>query len=161
MKKKEIKIEYIECSSSSQLEASDLDLLKRAKLAVKGSYSPYSKFAVGAAVKLANGKIVIGSNQENGAFPSGLCAERVALFAAGAQYPGVTIEAIAITVKTANNNHKFPVVPCGACRQVMLESENIGGKNMKIIMHGEGDSCYVVENVKSILPFAFNGDFLK
>ena len=161
MNKKEIKIEYLEFDSSSQLDIKDKELVDLAKEAVENSYSPYSNFAVGAAVRLANGKIVKGSNQENSAYPSGLCAERVALFSAGSLYPGVAIEAIAITAKTKDSIHLEPISPCGACRQVMLEYETIGKNSMKVIMHGEGDSCYVTESVKDMLPFSFIGEFLK
>ena len=161
MKKREIKIEFAEYDNSSELDDLDIELVESAKEAVKSSYSPYSKFAVGAAVRLANGIIVKGSNQENGAYPSGLCAERVALFAAGSQYPNVAVEAIAITVKTDSSYHKGPLSPCGACCQVMLESETRSKRDMKIIMHGENNSCYVTSNVRSVLPFAFDSDFLK
>ena len=161
MKKREIKIEFSEYDKSSELDKLDAELVEFAKEAVKSSYSPYSKFAVGAAVRLANGVVIKGSNQENGAYPSGLCAERVALFAAGSQYPDVAIEAIAITVNTKSNYHKGPLSPCGACCQVMLESETRSKSDMKIIMHGENDTCYVADNVRSVLPFAFDSDFLK
>ncbi|RLD46938.1 MAG: cytidine deaminase [Bacteroidetes bacterium] len=161
MKKKEIKIEYFEYDNISELDLRDVTLINSAKEAIRSSYSPYSNFSVGAAVRLANGEIIIGSNQENGAYPSGLCAERVALFAAGSQFPGVAIEAIAIAANAKNGLRKEPVVPCGACRQVMLEYEKIGKRNMKVIMYGENDSCYITKDVKSILPFAFDGGFLK
>lgn len=161
MKKKEIKIEYFEYDNISELDLRDVTLINSAKEAIRSSYSPYSNFSVGAAVRLANGEIIIGSNQENGAYPSGLCAERVALFAAGSQFPGVAIEAIAIAANSKNSLRKEPVVPCGACRQVMLEYEKIGKRNMKVIMYGENDSCYITKDVKSILPFAFDGGFLK
>jgi len=161
MKNREIVIKFLEYERSADLDPKDAELVEFAKEAVKTSYSPYSKFAVGAAVRLVNGEIVKGSNQENGAYPSGLCAERVALFAAGSQYPGVAVDAIAITVNTENHYHKGPLAPCGACRQVMLETETISKREMKIIMHGENDSCFVTQNVRSVLPFAFDGDFLK
>jgi cytidine deaminase len=139
----------------------DNDLILEAKEAVKSSYSPYSHFAVGAAVRLSNGVVIRGSNQENGAYPSGLCAERVALFAAGAQYPGISVDAIAITVKSENNDHLSPIVPCGSCRQVMLEYENLHKKSIKVIMHGESEMVYTVDRASSLLPLEFNANHLK
>ncbi len=161
MEERKISFQYRVYDKSSEMNSEDNNLIMEAKEAVKSSYSPYSHFAVGAAVRLANGKLIRGSNQENGAYPSGLCAERVALFAAGAQYPGIAIESIAITVKTENNIHQLPVVPCGACRQVMLEYENIHKNNIKVIMHGEGDMVYAIDNVRSLLPLEFKADHLK
>ena len=161
MKEKEIIIKYQSFEKSDELQNSDKLLLDNAKEAMKSSYSPYSNFEVGAAVRLANGEIVKGSNQENSAYPSGLCAERVAIFSAGVQFPGVEIESIAITANSGDNSLNGPVTPCGACCQVMLEAENNSHNSIKIIMHGEDDSCYVTNTVRSVLPFSFNGDFLK
>ncbi len=161
MEEKEIIIKYQSFKKSSDLQTPDKGLLDSAKLAVKSSYAPYSHFEVGAAVRLANGEIVKGSNQENSAYPSGLCAERVAIFAAGVQYPGVEIESIAITAVSRDNELNGPVTPCGACCQVMLEAENNSSKPIKIIMHGQDDSCYVTNTVRSVLPFSFDGVFLK
>ena len=161
MEKKEIKISYSIYQHSNELDTADFAMIQNALEAVKSSYSPYSKFAVGAAVRLANGKIVKGSNQENGAYPSGLCAERIALFAAGSQYPGVAVESISITAKTENRTHLQPVVPCGACRQVMIEYENKQNSPMRVVLHGENDSCFVLDNATSLLPLSFKADFLK
>src|SRR5688572_4845319 len=122
---KEIKTESVlqSLASDAELTANDRALLLEANKAVSTSYAPYSKFHVGCAIKLANGQIVNGSNQENIAFPSGLCAERVAIFYAGATYPGVAIESMAITVKADDYTVDKPVMSCGACLQSMSEYE--------------------------------------
>ena len=159
MDKKEIKLEYKLYQNDSEMSTADSDLLKEAKEALKSSYSPYSHFPVGAAVRLANGKIVRGSNQENSAYPSGMCAERVALFAAGSLYPSVAIESIAIA---ASSPHiEAPISPCGACRQVMLEYEDLYKTNMRIIMHGEDNGIMELSRVADLLPFGFTNHKLK
>ncbi len=161
MEKKEIIISYSVYQQSDELDVVEADMVKSAIEATESSYSPYSKFAVGAAVRLANGKIIKGSNQENGAYPSGLCAERIAIFAAASQYPGVAIDSISITAKSEGKSQDEPVVPCGACRQVMIEYENLQNSPMQIILHGESDKCFVINNAASLLPLSFSGDFLK
>lgn len=130
-------------------------LVAAAKEATKGSYSPYSHFSVGAAVLLDNGVVVKGANQENGAYPSGLCAERTALFAAGANYPENKVLAIAIAAYTEGDFLKDPITPCGSCAQVMAETESRAGQPMKIILYGSRCS-YRLSGVSSILPFAFS-----
>lgn len=129
-------------------------LVEAAKEASCRAYAPYSKFQVGAAVLLANGKIVTGNNQENGAYPSGLCAERTALFAAGANYPDVAVAAIAIAAQTEGEFLKKPITPCGACRQVMQESEARAGSEMQIILYGT-DKTLKINGVRTLLPFSF------
>jgi cytidine deaminase len=119
------------------------------------AYAPYSGFSVGAAVLLSSGKIITGNNQENAAYPSGLCAERVALFAASALYPDVKIDTIVVTIKTA---HKItePVSPCGACRQVIAEYENRQNQKIKIIFSGETGKSITVDGIENLLPIIFN-----
>lgn len=129
-------------------------LVDAAKEASCKAYAPYSKFQVGAAVLLANGEIVTGNNQENGAYPSGLCAERTALFAAGANYPDVAVAAIAIAAQTEGEFLKKPITPCGACRQVMQESEARAGREMQIILYGT-DKTLKISGVRTLLPFSF------
>lgn len=133
----------------------ELMLVRAAKEAVNGSYSPYSHFAVGAAVLLDNGVVVKGANQENGAYPSGLCAERTALFAAGANYPNQKVVAIAIAAFSNGSFLNEPITPCGSCAQVMAESEARAGQPLKIILYGAVCS-YRICGVSSILPFAFS-----
>lgn len=152
---KEFGFKYTEYSSKEELNSDDLKLVELALEAQKSSYSPYSKFSVGAAIIMNNGEVIQGSNQENGAYPSGLCAERVALFYAGAKYPTVPIKAIAISASFENQLTAEPVPPCGACRQVMIESRNIGKTPMKVILVG-GNRIYVVEDVAFLLPFNFS-----
>lgn len=152
---KESGFKYTEYSKKEDLSAEDLKVVNNAIDAQKSSYSPYSKFKVGAAVLLANGEIIQGSNQENGAYPSGLCAERVALFYAGAKFPNVPIKTIAISASFDNHLTSEPISPCGACRQVMIESRNIGNEPMRVILTGK-DRIYVIEDVTFLLPFSFS-----
>ena len=152
---KESGFKYTEYSSITELSDEDKELVNSAIEAQKSSYSPYSHFKVGAAVLLENGEIIQGSNQENGAYPSGICAERIALFYAGAKYPNVPIKSIAITASFNNQLTGEPVPPCGACRQVMIESRNMGNKPMRVILAGN-DKVYVIEDVSLLLPFNFS-----
>lgn len=147
--------------SLAELNAEDRHLMQQAIAAVGTAYAPYSNFNVGAAVLLDNGITINGSNQENAAYPSGLCAERVALFYAGAQYPDVKIKTIAVTAFVATSKLPIPVSPCGDCRQVMSEYEHRYQKNIRLIMIGDGGKIIVLESVKLLLPFMFNGDSLK
>ncbi len=159
MDKKEIILQYKQYQDVSEMKTEDAELLKQAKEALKSSYSPYSNFPVGAAVKLVNGEIVKGSNQENAAYPSGLCAERVALFSASSQFPGVAVESIAIAISSPHS--EAAISPCGACRQVMLESEDLYNQNMRVIMHGEDKGIMEVARVADLLPFGFTNQKLK
>lgn len=144
-----------------ELSEEDRALVTEARQASLNSYAPYSHFHVGAALRLADGTIVRGSNQENAAYPSGLCAERTALFATGANYPTTPVEAIAIAA--CNNEGVFtaqPTPPCGACRQVMLETEKRFGQPMRILLYGEKTTCVIAGGVAEILPLVFDGSFL-
>lgn len=147
-------INYTEFHDTNPLQDWEKDLIEQAKAALAGSYSPYSHFRVGAAVLLDNGAIITGSNQENGAYPSGLCAERVALFYAGAQYPNVPIKALAVVASNERGITLNPVSPCGACRQVMLEYQMISNKPFTIYMVGAG-KIIKIDDVKQLLPFSF------
>jgi cytidine deaminase len=161
MEKKTYHLSIMEYSSIEELKNEDRSLLQQAHQAVESSYAPYSKFHVGAAVLLENGTVVLGSNQENAAYPSGLCAERVALFAASAQYPNIAVTAIAITVHSEKNKIEEPLPPCGACRQVMSEYEYKGGHDMKVILQGETGNIQIIDRADSLLPLTFNPDHLK
>ena len=131
-----------------------------AKEQTQNSYCPYSGFHVGAAVKLANGDIIRGSNQENAAYPSGLCAERTALFAAGAQQPEQPVAMLAIACFTEGHFTAEPGSPCGACRQVMLETEHRYGKRMEVLLYGE-KATYVFNSAADLLPLIFVSENLK
>lgn len=131
-------------------------LVDAALEATRRSYAPYSHFYVGAAVLLDNGVIVTGNNQENVAFPSGLCAERTALFYANAQYPEVPVKALAIVARDSSGKvTPTPISPCGACRQVMLETENRFGKPMQVLL-ASAEEVIVVERASALLPLAFS-----
>ncbi|MBQ2874278.1 MAG: cytidine deaminase [Bacteroidales bacterium] len=155
MTSKEIKIAYIEYESIDQLEAQDRKLAEAAIEATEGSYAPYSGFNVGAAVRLDNGEIIKGSNQENAAYPSGICAERTAMFYAAATYPENAIEAIAVTASQNGILCGNPATPCGACRQVMAQYQTKGGKPMAIILVG-GNKIWKFDRVDDILPLIFD-----
>ena len=135
-------------------------LIEVAKEQTKHSYCPYSQFHVGAAVKLANGEVIRGCNQENAAYPSGLCAERTALFAAGAQYPDQPVNQLAIACYTDGHFTKEPGSPCGACRQVMVETEHRYGGKMEVLLYGD-DPTYVFESAADLLPLIFVSENLK
>jgi cytidine deaminase len=150
-----------EFSSLKDLKESDQELLEQATLASEMAYCPYSGFQVGAAVRLTNGKVISGNNQENAAYPSGLCAERVALFFAQAQFPAVPVESIAIFAKSEEFKLENPVTPCGACRQVMAEYENRHDRKMRVIM-GNGDGkVQIVDGIENLLPLMFMLEKLK
>ena len=143
-------------------ECSDIEkkLIAAAKHATEKSYAPYSNFKVGAALLLKNGEIITGNNQENAAYPSGLCAERVAVFYANSVYPDQKIEAIAIAAWANNTFTKDAITPCGGCRQVLLEAENRFSAPMKILMYSE-EGIYVVNTIKTLLPLSFGDEQLK
>ncbi|HQV01634.1 MAG: cytidine deaminase [Bacteroidia bacterium] len=143
------------------LPALEKNLMLAAMQAAQSAYAPYSSFFVGAAAQLENGTIVLGSNQENAAYPSSLCAERVALFSVGAQHPDIPVVAIAVTAFMGNLDNQHPVSPCGACRQVMSEFEHRYGKPVKMIMMASPNQIIVLESVKQLLPFTFNSDSMK
>lgn len=152
---KELKIETsMFFCQPEELGEDEQRLIELAKKATYNSYTPYSHFNVGAAVRLGNGMEIIGANQENAAFPVTLCAERTAIFAAQAQHPDQPIVALAIA---ARNNHGFvdePASPCGSCRQVILEVEQRYKCDMKILLYGTR-GVYVINSIKDILPLYF------
>jgi cytidine deaminase len=161
MKKLKVEINYTEYESAAELAADDRSLVNTAREAALHAYAPYSGFHVGAAVLLENGIVVTGNNQENAAYPSGLCAERVALFTASAQYPDQRILALAITAQSAEFLMNTPVSPCGACRQVMAEYEMHQKHDFKILLSGQEGKVILLNNVTSVLPFIFDGSVLK
>ncbi len=155
MKTVKLEINYEEYSSLEEMDARDRDLVREAIEAQKNSYAPYSKFNVGAAVLLEDGTVVKGCNQENVAYPSGLCAERTAMFAANANHPGKAMVALAVAGGFNYQITFSPVSPCGACRQVMAEYQKLGGRPMNIILYGTG-RIRKFEKVDDILPFIFD-----
>ena len=143
-----------------ELSADDQHLIQTAIAATENSYSPYSRFQVGAALRLANGKEVMGANQENAAFPSGLCAERSAIFAAQSNYPDQPVTALAIAARNEYGLMHDPIVPCGACRQVILEIEDRYKQPIRIFLYGTG-GVYVINTVKELLPLQFVSESMK
>jgi len=148
-------------TSVEELDNETQMLIEKAKLASTMAYAPYSHFKVGAAVLLEDGTIITGNNQENAAYPSGLCAERVAVFATYAQHPNAVIKAIAITAQSDDFQVDTPVTPCGACRQVLAEYETKSGKDIQLIFTGKNAGVLIVNSVKMLLPFVFDGSNLK
>jgi cytidine deaminase len=144
----------------SELDEADLQLVEEARKATEHAYAPYSAFRVGAALLLENGIVITGNNQENAAYPSGLCAERVAVFYAGARYPDVPIVALALTARKKEGFTEEPAYPCGACRQVLMEAESRSGKPIRIIMAGK-EKVDVVASVSELLPKNFDKRFLE
>lgn len=143
-----------------ELSPQDQELVQAAIKATHNAYANYSRFYVGAALRLENGKIVIGANQENAAFPSGLCAERTAVFAAQANYPDSPIETLAIVARNEKGVLPNPITPCGACRQVILEIEDRYKKPIKILLYGT-QKIYCVRSVKDLLPLSFVDDNMR
>ena len=143
-----------------ELSADDQHLIQTAIAATENSYSPYSRFQVGAALRLANGKEVMGANQENAACPSGLCAERSAIFAAQSNYPDQPVTALAIAARNEHGLMHDPIVPCGACRQVILEIEDRYKQPIRILLYGTG-GVYVINTVKELLPLQFVSESMK
>ena len=155
MKTTEIRILVYEFRAIDELPVNDRMLLREARKITSLAYAPYSGFHVGAAVLLANGKIITGNNQENSAYPSGLCAERVALFYANANYPDSEVKAIAISAAKSGVLVQEPVKPCGSCRQALAEAEVRFGTPVRIILDGQ-DSIMVLDSVESLLPLSFS-----
>jgi len=161
MKVRKITIAIEEFEQGEQLIQQEEQLIREAENAIEGSYAPYSEFHVGAAIFLNNGEYIKGSNQENAAYPSGLCAERVALFHAKSKYPDSVVEAIAISARAGHFNIDDPIMPCGACRQVMAEVENRQNKKIRIIMRGQSGKTQVIDGIENLLPLMFKEEKLK
>lgn len=159
MRTKELRIFVYEYSSVWDLPEADQQLVLAAREAAQGAFAPYSGFFVGAALRLSDGKIIIGNNQENAAFPTGLCAERVALFYAHASNPDKAVKALAVTAANKNGLIEGPVSPCGSCRQALIESEVRYGEPIRIILDGK-KKIQVFEDVGTLLPFAFKPESL-
>jgi cytidine deaminase len=159
MEYKVLEIKYAEYKSLEELSQEDAYLVAKAREVSINAWAPYSKFLVGAAVELANGKIVTGNNQENSAYPSGLCAERVALFSANANFPNSAVTSIAISASNSKGLVHEPIKPCGGCRQALLEAETRFEKPIRIILDGK-NSILILEGMNNLLPLNFNGSAL-
>ena len=145
----------IQVCQPDELSPEDQHLLQLAIDATQHSYAPYSGFHVGAAVRLENGIELTGCNQENAAFPSGLCAERTVLFYAGSQYPDVPVTTLAIAARGTNGElQDEPVSPCGSCRQVIIETETRGKRPIRILLYGKKET-FVIDGIKMLMPLSF------
>lgn len=160
MKQKQIVISIKEYENFDELDKLDRNLVDIASQAAKSAYAPYSGFSVGAALLLANGEIIQGSNQENAAYPSGMCAERVALYWAGANFPNVAIQSLAIVAMKDGKMVDRVAAPCGACRQVISESQFRSGNNFSIILAGNNNILKLADG-NDLLPLAFGPGDLK
>lgn len=160
MKKYTLQTEFSVYASPEEMTAPERELLFLAKNALEHSYSPYSHFKVGAAVLLENGKMLGGSNYENASYPLCICAEQTVLTTAANQYPGVPVLAIAVTVRNPAKVIDKPGPPCGACRQVICETEMKNRQYMRVILQGETGPVYIFEKGKDLLPLAFDGSYL-
>ena len=154
MKQRAYTVRLYEYDQLEELSEEQVHLVNSAIKAARDAYAPYSEFHVGAALRLANGEIVIGSNQENAAYPSGLCAERVAIFYAGARHPDVPVHSIAIAAIREGIVQEEPIAPCGACRQVLYEKESQGEGSMELILYGN-KKIQVFSKVTDLLPLPF------
>lgn len=159
MENRKLEIDY-QVAAFEELADDDQELVRRAMRATGNAYARYSHFSVGAAVRLDDGTIVGGANQENAAFPSGLCAERTAVFAAQAQHPEHKIVALAIAASNGRGFVADPIVPCGACRQVILEVEDRYKSAVRILLYGTR-AVYIFHGIGALLPFSFVGDSMK
>ncbi|MEL1253395.1 cytidine deaminase [Flavobacterium sp. DGU38] len=160
MKEINITTSFLVFDTFQELPNDIQDLMNQAVEIRKIAYAPYSKFRVGAALLLDNGKIVLGSNQENAAYPSGLCAERVAIFHAGSIYPEAKILKMAITAASDTNQTQAPIPPCGSCRQSIAEYEIKQDTPIEIYFMGETGVIYQSASLKNLLPFMFDKKFL-
>lgn len=158
MKEYDIKT-HVRVYSWEDMTPEQQEIVRIAKEQTQNAYCPYSGYHVGAAIRLANGVIVRGANQENAAYPSGLCAERTALFAAGAQYPEQPVLQLAIACYTHGHFTEKPGSPCGACRQVMIETEHRYGRPMEVLLYGETET-YAFDSAADLLPLIFVSESL-
>ncbi len=158
MKERSIQIHYVEYQGLSGLSPSDQELILQAREAAQGGYAPYSGYRVGAAVCLDHGEVLTGNNQENAAYPSGMCAERTALYYAASQHPDKAVVAMAVSVLDRQGQIAM-AKPCGACRQVLAESEDRGGHPVRILLDGP-DTILLLTGVDSLLPLRFTRDDL-
>lgn len=160
MKELKMTTVFTEFDSIAELPTDALDLMQQAEQSRANAYAPYSKFRVGAAILLDNGKIIVGNNQENAAFPSGLCAERTALYHVGSNYPDARILKIAISAAADQGETNSPIPPCGNCRQSIAEYESKQKSPIEIYFTGKTGPVYKSDSLKDLLPFTFDKDYL-
>jgi cytidine deaminase len=160
MRKLQLITDYILFDTISELDVQDQKLMNIAIKYRKQAYAPYSNFSVGAAILLDNGEIVTGSNQENAAYPSGMCAERVAVYSVGSKYPRVSILKLAISASSSLKEITQPVAPCGACRQAISEYEVNQNRPIEIFFMGESGKVIKVNSLKDLLPLGFDKSYL-
>lgn len=162
MQLKEVQFSVEVYGAAAELAAEDAALLAAAGEVAKVAYAPYSNFFVGAAAKLANGTIVTGTNQENAAYPAGICAERTLMSAAATQYPGIGIQTMAISYHNRNGESTKPISPCGVCRQVLAEFEERTSQPIRLILGGLSGEVYIIHTAKALLPLTFtSGDLMR
>ncbi len=160
MNKFEVKSEFKEYESLEELQKAEKRLVESAMESSHKAYAPYSEFKVGAAVLLSNDQIILGNNQENAAYPSGLCAERIAVFYANATYPDIPVTKLAITAIRKGKIVQEPITPCGSCLQVLLETQERYNQNIEILLYGS-ERILKADNVEQFLPMNFNLRSLK
>ena len=153
--------DYIILKNVNDLDGESKALLEKAKEALPNAYAPYSNFHVAAAILLSDGSVVTGTNQENAAYPSGMCAERVALFTVSSLHPAKTIKKLVVLARLANDNELAPASSCGACRQVMLEFEQRQGTPFEVIMQNQDRHWVKTISAETLLPFCFSNESLQ
>ena len=161
MKHQQSGFEFEVYDSIDALSKEDALLLNEAKQATQSAYTPYSNFQVGAMARLANGKTVAGSNQENASYPVGLCAERVLLSAVSSLYPGIPIDTIAISYHNDNGSSNRPISPCGICRQSLAEYESRFQQPIRLILAGMEGKVFIIPKAGLLLPLQFSGEDMK
>lgn len=161
MKKEMLSFDYEVYDSSDELTAEDAALVNAARKITVNAYAPYSNFKVGAAARLSNGEIISGTNQENAAYPVGICAERVLLGTAAVLHPNMAIETLAVSYDNLNGESIKPASPCGMCRQALKEFEDRTKAPVRLLLSGQSGKVYVIEKASQLLPFSFGGADLK
>ena len=161
MQEKNIKISYKYYSNYNELDLQYINLINKAEESLERAYSIYSGFSVGAALLLDNGQIITGNNQENSAYPSAMCAERVALYYCKAQYPNAKVLKIVIAAKSIHTIVDEPASPCGGCRQVMIEYEKLQKSKIEVVLKGDSSKLLIFSSVSDLLPFSFDSTLLR
>lgn len=160
MKEKKFQFSYTLVEDSLALNEEDVALLQLARKTTKKAYAPYSRFNVACAAKLANGKTVVGSNQENASYPVGICAERALLATVGTQYADEPIVTLAVSYHSQNGSSNRPISPCGMCRQALSEYEKRTGSPIRLLLSGMEGPVYIINTIKDLLPLAFSNEDL-
>lgn len=161
MENKVFKFDFKVYNSVEELNEKDADLLKKARKVTDFAYAPYSSFKVGAFARLVNGEMISGTNQENAAYPAGICAERTLMSTASSLYPGVGIDTIAISYNNLRGENNRPVSPCGICRQSFIEFQQRTKNPIRVILSGLEGEVYVIKNAENLLPLVFGADDLQ